>query len=110
MIASLYWNQKAAIRIEDQLSEHTKIQRGVRQGCVLSPYLFNIYTELIFRESRHLEGVRINGKNINNLRYADDSVLLVDNKEDLQTITNNVKINSQKSGLDMNVKKQLRPW
>ena len=105
LIASLYWNQKAAIRIEDQLSEYTKIQRGVRQGCVLSPYLFNIYTELIFRESQHLEGVRINGKNLNNLRYADDTVLLADNKENLQIITNNVKTNSQKSGLDMNVKK-----
>ena len=105
LIGSLYWNQKAAIRIEDQLSEYTKIQRGVRQGCVLSPYLFNIYTELIFRESQHLEGVRINGKNLNNLRYADDTVLLADNKENLQIITNNVKTNSQKSGLDMNVKK-----
>ena len=97
LIASLYWNQKAAIRIEDQLSEYTKIQRGVRQGCILSPYLFNIYTELIFRESQHLEAVRINGKNLNNLRYADDTVLLADNKENLQIITNNVKTNSQKS-------------
>ena len=58
LIASLYWNQKAAIRIEDNLSEYTKIQRGVRQGCVLSPYLFNIYTELIFRESQYLQGVK----------------------------------------------------
>ena len=79
LIVSLYWNQKAAIRIEDQLSEYTKIQRGVRQGCVLSPYLFNIYTELIFRKSQYLQGIRINGKNINNLRYADDTVLMTEN-------------------------------
>ena len=94
--------------VEDQLSEHIKFQKGVRHGCVLSPYLFNIYTEIIFRESQHLEVGRINGQNINNLRYADDTVLLADNKEDLQTITNNVKINSQKFGLDMNVKKTRR--
>ena len=105
LIASLYWNQKAAIRIEDQLSDHTKIQRGVRQGCVLSPYLFNIYTEFIFRESEDLEGVSINGKNINNLRYADDTVLLAESKDDLQILTNNVRHYSKQSGLDMNVKK-----
>ena len=101
MITLLYWNQKAAIRIEDQLSEYTKFQRGVRQGCVLSPYLFNIYTELVFRDSQHLEGVRINGKHINNLRYADDTILLADNKENLQIITNNVKTNIQTFGLDI---------
>ena len=79
LIVSLYWNQKAAIRIEDQLSEYTNIQRGVRRGCVLSPYLFNIYTELIFRKSQYLQGIRINGKNINNLWYADDTVLMTEN-------------------------------
>ena len=105
LIASLYWNQKAAIRIEDQLSEHTKIQRGVRQGCVLSPYLFNIYTELIFRESQDLDGVKINGKNINNLRYADDTVLIAEDREDLQFLTDNVGLHSKEAGLDMNVKK-----
>ena len=76
VIANLYWHQKAAIKIQSQLSPFTPIQRGVRQGCVLSPYLFDIYTEFIFRESEDLEGVSINGKNINNLRYADDTVLL----------------------------------
>ena len=69
------------------------------------PIQFNIYTELIFRENQYLQGIRINGKNKNNLRYADDTGLMAENTEDLQALTNNVKAISQKSGLDMNVKK-----
>ena len=65
IITGLYWNQKAAIRVDQKLSEPAAIQRGLRQGCVLSPYLFNIYTEYIFRESNHMNG--INGTNINNI-------------------------------------------
>ena len=76
IIVNLYWHQKAAIKIPNELSPFTSIQRGVRQGCVLSPYLFNIYTELIFRESNDLEGIRIQGKNLNNLRYADDTAFI----------------------------------
>ena len=54
IITVLYWNQKAAIRVDQEQSEPAAIQPGVRQGCVLSPYLFNIYTEYIFRESNHM--------------------------------------------------------
>ena len=60
------------------MSESLKIKRGVRQGCVLSPSLFNLYTEHIFREIDELPGVKIGGRNINNLRYADDTVLLAE--------------------------------
>ena len=67
IIANLYWQQKAAIKVEDELSPYIAIQRGVRHGCVLSPYLFNIYTEFIFREVEELEGININGKIINNM-------------------------------------------
>ena len=105
VIANLYWHQKAAIRVQDQLSPLIPIQRGVRQGCVLSPYLFNIYTEFIFRESNDLEGITIHGQNINNLRYADDTALLADNKDNLQKIVNKVKEVSSRGGLEMNVKK-----
>ena len=69
------------------------------------PIQFNIYTELIFRENQYLQGIRINGKNKNNLRYADDTGLMAENTEDLQALTTNVKANSEKSGHDMNVKK-----
>ena len=71
----------------------------------MSPYLFNIYTEFIFRESEDLKGVSINGKNINNLRYADDTVLMAESKDDLQSLTDNIRHYSKESGLDMNVKK-----
>ena len=105
IIANLYWYQKAAIRIDNELSPFTNIQRGVRQGCVLSPYLFNIYTEFIFRESNELKGTNIHGLNLNNLRYADDTALVATDQKDLQKIVSKVKDESSKAGLDMNVKK-----
>ena len=105
IITELYWHQKAAIRLQDELSPFTSIKRGVRQGCVLSPYLFNIYTEFIFRESNDLQGICIHGMNVNNLRYADDTALIADDPQNLQEIVNKVKAESSRAGLDMNVKK-----
>ena len=105
IITNLYWHQKAAIRIEDQLSPLIPIKRGVRQGCVLSPYLFNIYTEFIFRESNDLKGITIHGQNINNLRYADDTALIADDIKNLQNVVDKVKEVSSRAGLEMNVKK-----
>ena len=105
IIANLYWYQKAAIRIQNETSDFTDIQRGVRQGCVLSPYLFNIYTEFIFRETEELQGVHVNGINVNNVRYADDTALVTDNVNNLQAIVTEIKEQSSKAGLDMNIKK-----
>ena len=74
-------------------------------ACVLSPYLLNIYTEFIFRESNELEGINIHGQNINNLRYADETALMANKPENLQKVVTKVKEVSSKGGLDMNVKK-----
>ena len=105
IISNLYWHQKAAIRVEEDLSEYTSIQRGVRQGCILSPLLFNLYTEIIFRDFKELRGVCIGGRNVNNLRYADDTALLADNSHDLQILMDAAKEGSEEKGLSMNVRK-----
>ena len=105
IIVELYWNQKAAIKVENELSEHTEIKRGVRQGCVLSLYLFNIYTEYIFRNAKDIPGVNIQGYNLNNIRYVDDTTLLASNHTDLQKLFNCVKAVSSTKGLEMNISK-----
>ena len=84
VIAHLYWQQITRIRNRSNLTEPVKIKRGVRQGCVLSPLIFNLYTEHIFRKTNLIPGVKINGHNINNLRYADDTVLIAEDKASLQ--------------------------
>ena len=78
VIRNLYWEQEAAIRVDNDCSEYRPICRGVRQGCVFSPDLFNIYSEMILRNIEQHEGVKVGGHNINNLRYADDTVLIAD--------------------------------
>ena len=76
----------------------------MRQGCILSPKLFNIYTEDIFNNS-NLLGIKIAGKNITNLRYADDIALMAESEEALQRIVDEVKMKSLEKGLKMNTKK-----
>ena len=105
VIANLYWHQKAAIRIQNELSPFTSIQRGVRQGCVLSPYLFNIYTEFIFRECNDLQGINIHGLNINNLRYADDTALCAESHEEIVMLLNNINEEGKKKNMKLNAKK-----
>ena len=105
IIQELYWKQSAAVRVENGLSAEFPIKRGVRQGCVLSPKLFNLYTEFIFREAEDLPGCLVGGKNFNNLPYADDTVLMAESESELQNIVDTVRSNSERCGLKMSVKK-----
>ncbi len=105
VIRNLYWEQTAAVRVEDNLSPFTKVERGVCQGCVLSPDLFNIYSEMILREIEDYPGIMVGGTNIDNLRYADDTVLLATNQNDLQNILDRVVEESARKGLTINCKK-----
>ena len=76
LIANLYTDQKATIRWNGDHCDYFDIEKGVRQGCILSPHLFSIYTEQVMRDSElDDEGVKIAGDRISNLRYADDTAL-----------------------------------
>lgn len=98
VIINLYWGQTANIRIEGEDSDSIEIQKGVRQGCILSPLLFNIYSEEIFKEALDdIElGISINGQRLNNVRYADDTVVFADDIESLQELMTRVKDSSEK--------------
>ena len=85
-----------------------QIGKGVRQGCILSPCLFNLYAEYIMRNARLDEaqsGIKISGRNISNLRYADDTTLMAESKEELQSLLMQVKEESEKVGLKLNIQK-----
>ena len=87
IVRSVYNDQLAAVRLTDGITNWFPIIRGVRQGCVMSPDLFNLYSEIILRELEDLpEGIIVNGIKINNFRYADDTVLLARSEEDLQRL------------------------
>lgn len=107
IIVNLYWNQSACVNVEGERTDEVKIRRGVRQGCVLSPLLFNVYSERIFREA--LEGaemgIMVNGERLNNIRYADDTVMFADNPRGLQALMDRVIVCSRRYGLDINIGK-----
>ena len=105
IVKNLYWEQNAAVKIEGECSEFKPIKRGVRQGCVMSPDLFNLYSEYILRNLEEEPGIEVNGENINNIRYADDTALIAGSKKALQSLINIVVTESERMGLSLNVKK-----
>ena len=85
-----------------------QIGKGVHQGCILSPCLFNFYAEYIMRKAGLDEaqaGIKIAGRNINNLRYADDTTLMAESEEELKSLLMKVKEESEKVGLKLNIQK-----
>ena len=103
IITKLYWEQSASVRTESGMISEFKIKKGVRQGCVLSPYLFNLCTEKILREAEDINGVNIGGVNINNLRYTDDTVLLAEGPMDLQALLTAVNEIVKPYGMEVNI-------
>ena len=105
ILSNLYWRQTATVKIDGEHSEETPIRRGVRQGCILSPDLFNLYSENILREIENIQGISLGGRNINNLRYADDTVLIAQSEQSLQDMLDTVVEASENKGLALNISK-----
>ena len=99
LLRNLYAGQEATVRTRYRTTDWFQIRKGVRQGCILSPCLFNLYAEYIMRNSRLDEaqaGIKIARRNINNLRYADDTILKAESKEELKSLLMRVKEESEK--------------
>ena len=97
-------------QLEPDMEQQTrsKIGKGVRQGCILSPCLFNLYAEYIIWNAGLGEsqaGIKISGRNINNLSYADNTSLMAEGEEKLKSLLMKVKEESEKSGLKLNIQK-----
>ena len=99
---------EAIVRIGHGTTDWFQIRKGVRQGCILSPCLFNIYAEYIMQNARLDEvqaGIKIAGRNINNLRYADGTTLMAESEEKLKNLLMKVKEESEKVGVTLNIQK-----
>ena len=110
VLRNLYVGQEATVRTGHETMDWFKIGKGVRQGCILSPCLFNLYAEYIMRNAGLEEtqaGIKIAGRNINNLRYADDITLMAESEEELKSLLMKVKEESEKVGLKLNRVKNI---
>ena len=108
LLRNLYAGQEATGRTGHGTTDWFQIGKGVHQGCKLSPWLFNLYAEYIMRntglEEAHA-GIQIAGRKIKNLRYADDTTLMVESEEELKSLLMKVKEESEKVGLKLNIQK-----
>ena len=107
LLRNLYAGKEATVRTEHGITVCFKIGKGEFQGCILSPCLFNLYAEYIKQNARLDEaqaGIKIAGRNINNLRYADDTRLMAESKE-LMSLLMKMKEDSEKVGLKFNIQK-----
>ena len=108
LLRNLYAGQEATVRTGHGTTDWFQIGKGVCQGYILSPCLFNLYTEYIMRNARLDEaqaGIKIAGRNINNLRYADNITLMAEGEEELKSLLMKVKEESEKAGLKLSIQK-----
>ena len=111
LLRNMYAGQEATVRTGHGTTDCFQKRKGIRQGCILSPCLFNLYTEYIMRNAGLEEaqpGIKIAGRNMNNLRYTDDIMLMGESKE-LKSLLMKVKEESEKVGLNSTFRK-LRSW
>ena len=107
LLRNLYAGQEATVRTGYGTTDWFQIRKGVHQGCILSPCSFNLYAEYIMRNTGLGEaqaGIKISGRNINNLRYADDTTLMAESDEELKNLLMKMK-ESKKVGLKLNIQK-----
>jgi len=105
LLRNLYAGQEATVRTGHGTTDWFKIGKGVRQNCILSPCLFNLYAEYIIQNDElddSQAGIKIAGRNINNLRYADDTALMAESEE-LKNLLLKMKEESEKAGLKLNI-------
>ena len=108
LLRNLYAGQEATVRTGHGTTDLFQIGKGVHQGCILSPCLLNLYVEYILRNAGLEEaqaGIKITRRNINNLRYADDTILIAESEEELKSLLMKVKEESEKVGLKLNIQK-----
>ena len=108
LLRNLYSNQEATVRTSHRTTNWFKIRKGVCQSCILSPCLFNLYAEYIMRKAGLDEaqaGIKTARRNISNLKYADDTTLMEESKEELKSLLMKVKKKSEKTGLKLNMHK-----
>ena len=108
LLRNLCAGQEATVRTGHGTTDWLQIGKGVHQGCILSPCLFNLHAEYIMRNAGLGEaqaGIKIAGRNISDFRYADDTTLMVESKEELKSLLMKVKEESEKVGLKINIQK-----
>jgi len=108
LLINLYAGQEATVKTGHGTTDWFQIGKEVRQGCILSPCLFNLHAEYIMTNARLEEtqaGIKIAGRNINNLRYADDTTHMAESEEELKSLLMKVKMESEKVGLKLNIQK-----
>ena len=108
LLRNLYAGQEPTVRTGHGTTDWFQIGKGGRQGCILPPCLFNFYAEYIMRNSGLEEtqaGIKIAGRNINNLRYANDTTLMAESEEELKSLLMKVKEETEKVGLKLNIQK-----